>query len=104
MKFLFAHNGFKVKRSCVIYSFQTIKIEFQSPQKLKDIKHQRPLLLVGISQIRARQTSSQIQLLGELKIFCDSKRTLNLVVGYGVMFNDSFPSYEFLIIMEILQQ
>ena len=85
VKFLFAHNGFKVKRSCVIYSFQTIKIEFQSPQKLKDIKHQRPLLLVGISQIRARQTSSQIQLLGELKIFCDSKRTLNLVVGYGVM-------------------
>ena len=68
----------------------------------KKIKHQRPLILVGISQIR--QKSSQIQLFGELKIFCDSKRTLNLLVGYGVMFNDSFPSYECLIIMEILQQ
>ena len=50
VKFFFAHNGFKVKRSCVIYSFQTIKIKFQ-PQKLKNIEHWRPLLLVG----RARQ-------------------------------------------------
>ena len=49
----------------------------------EDVKHQTSgsLLLVGISQILARQKSSQIQQLGELKIFCDSKITLNFFGG-----------------------